>query len=67
MPELCTMKQVLTLSGEWVTIRTRELVHEDDPRLPRKEQGYVRFNAEQPPPKPVEDLQLPKPPIEPDR
>lgn len=65
MPELCTMKQVLALSGEWVTIRTRELVHEDDPRLPSKEQGYVRFNAEQPPPKPVKEVQPPKPPTEP--
>ncbi len=59
MPELCTLKYVLTLSGEQVAIRTRELVPENDPRLPTKEEGYVRFNADQPPPKPVEGVQSP--------
>ena len=58
------MKMVQTPSGEWVEMETREWVHEDDPRIPTKEEGYVRFNVGPVPPKPpqsVNEDRLPEP------
>ena len=64
MPEITTLKNLQTPSGEWVTIRTRQLVPADDPRLPTKADGYVKFNNGMPKPAEGDAKASPAPPVQ---
>jgi hypothetical protein len=59
MPEFCGIENVQTPNGEWVQVRNREIVSENDPPIPTREEEYIRFNADSPPPAPAGKIEGP--------